>query len=397
MRPETDLNLSSTRVNGIITTILALYPLVGMGVDLIAPSLPAIAKDLQVSETLSKNLITIYLLGYALGNFILGFLSDAWGRRKLLISGFILFFIVSLLPVLVPHPGILLLSRLLQGFSLGCFAVIGRAIFADVLPPERILRMAILISTTWGIGPIIGPVIGGYLQYYFGWKACFYFFAAFGLMGLGCILWIIPETHLNRQPFNVAKIKNNFMTIVSHRTFMGMVTLMGLTYSCLIVFSTLGPFLIQNVLGHTPIYFGRLALLLGLSFMLGTLACRFITKYITPEKVFLTCVPLFTAVALAGLGLSFFESKNIALVFWLSFLMFIACGLIYPASMGKSIGLFRHLAGSGSAIMNLINILTTSLTAFFMGFVIVSSAIPLAAFYLILMILSSLVWWFLVR
>src|SRR4051812_7898014 len=229
---ENQLILSPARERLIVCIAMGVFPLLGMAIDLIAPSLPAISHDLHTSATISKNLIAIYLLGYALGNLVIGFLSDALGRRKLAIIGFVIFIAASLLPALFPSVTMLLISRFLQGISLGA-AILMRIILVDILTPQKLVRIAALIAMMWGIGPIIGPVIGGYLQYYIGWQACFYFFALYGLMILIALIMIIPETHTHRQELNIQQIKNNFITIVSHPLFMGMTLLAGITYSAL--------------------------------------------------------------------------------------------------------------------------------------------------------------------
>lgn len=81
---------SQKRANFLVWTILILYPMVGMGIDLIAPALPDISRSLHISSMLTKNLISMYLFGYAVGNLLIGFLSDAWGRRR---NSLIYFFI----------------------------------------------------------------------------------------------------------------------------------------------------------------------------------------------------------------------------------------------------------------------------------------------------------------
>lgn len=396
MQQENLLSLPTQRVNRIVFTILALYPLVGMGIDLITPSLPAISRNLQVSNVVSKNLIAIYLVGYALGNFFIGFLSDALGRRKLMISGFFLFVIVSLLPIFLINPIILLWARFFQGFAIAAFVVVSRAVLSDVLTPTKLVRIATMVATMWGIGPVIGPVIGGYLQYYFNWQACFYFFALFGFIGLISVFFIVPETHFNRQKLNLNQTKNNLITILSHRVFIGIVTLMGLTYSLLIVFNTLGPFLIENELSRSPVYYGHLALVMGLVFLLGTMICRRLIKQYQPERILLFVIPFFFLIALLGVIIAYVDNRNIWMVIVPTFFMFLSCGIVYPVGMGKSLSLFRHLAGSSTAVMNLINILITSLVAFLMSFVNASSAIPLTWIYLGIMILSVLTYWFLV-
>ena len=204
------MSLSDRQVTAIIILILLLYPLVGMGIDLIAPSLPAISQYFQVSAVMTKNLITLYLLGYALGNFFIGFLSDSFGRRKFLIAGVAVFVLASLLPIYFLNIYVLLCARFLQGFMIAGVAVIARAILSDVLTTKRLMQTTPMLATMWGIGPVVGPVIGGYLQFYFDWQACFYFFAVFGFIGLIAVSCIIPETHFQRQDLNLNQLKDNF-------------------------------------------------------------------------------------------------------------------------------------------------------------------------------------------
>lgn len=383
-------NLTLKRVNLIVFIILALFPVVGMGIDLIAPSLPAISRDLHVSNTVSKNLIAIYLLGYALGSFFSGFLSDAWGRRKIVMGSFLLFMIASFLPIIFANASMLLGVRFLQGLAIAGFAVVGRAILSDVLVPERLMRVAVLVATMWGIGPVIGPVIGGYLQYYFDWQACFYFFALLSFIGLLAMIFIVPETLSQQRPLSFSEIKNNVKLIIKHRIFMGVVILMGITYSLLMVFNTLGPFLIQTALGKTSVYFGHVALCMGLLFLVGTIICRGLIKWYQAEKVLAWGIPTLLLFAFIGLFLAYVNNKNMGIIFISNLLIFLGVGVIYPACMGKGLALFRHLAGSGSSVMTVITLLITSITAFIMSFINADSAIPIAWIYLGLVVLCGI-------
>lgn len=391
------LTLTSKKIDRIVFAILFSYPLVGMGIDLIAPSLPAISRDLHAASAFSKNLITLYLLGYALGSFILGFLSDTFGRRKLIVGGFLLFIIASLLPILWITPSSFLLARFLQGFSIAGFSVVGRAVLSDILPPERAGRTIVSVAILWGLGPVIGPVIGGYLQYYFNWPACFYFFAAYGLLGLLATIFLIPETHFNRQPLHIKQIFTNFKLIATHKFFIGMVILMGLSYSLLIVFNTIGPFLIQVSLGRSPIYFGHLALFMGVIYLLGSLSCRYLIKQFSPEKILFIGVHFFLFAVIVLMIFSYMNSKSIWLIGLSTALMYLACGLIYPSSMSKGLSFFRHLAGSSTAMMILINVLITALVSFIMSGIHVGNAVSLIAIYIVLMAASGLIYWTLIH
>ena len=222
-------------------------------------------------------------------------------------------------------------------------------------------------------------------------------FAFMGLFGLLAMIFVIPETHFHRQPLQYQQLKNNFIIILTHRTFFGTVTLMGLTYSLLIVFNTLGPFLIQASLGYSPIYFGHVALFMGLTFLSGTFLCRRLLQEMSPEDLFFYAIFFFTIIAAISVLAAFLNPQNVWIIIIPSLLMFLGCGIIYPAAMGNGLSLFRHLAGSGSAVMNLINILITSLTALIMSFLHADSAVPLNLINFILMALAAVVYCLLIR
>jgi len=385
------LNLSPAHEKLIIAVIMCIVPILGMAIDLISPSLPAISTSLQISNAASKNLVSIYLFGFGLGNFGLGLLSDSFGRKNLSIIGFIIFILASLLPAIFPSVIMLFLGRFLQGLSLGAVAVV-RSVLSDILPKDKIVKIATLIATMWGLGPVIGPIIGGYLQYYIGWQAGFYFFAIYGVLILIAIIAIIPETHFHRQPLKILQIKTNILTILSHAQFLGVVLLMGVTYSTLIIFHTLGPFLIQKELHYSAIYFGHAALWMGSVFLVGTMICRQLVKRYSPEHILYYALPSFLFVGMGWLLLSYIFPLNISVIVIPCMLMFFGCGIIYPVSMGRAMSLFQHLAGSSLALMNLINVLITSACAFFMSFINATSIIPLSWLYLILMLLSCAIY-----
>lgn len=109
--------------------LFSFVPLTGMSIDLFAPSLPGISASLNITPAVAKMVISIYLIGYALGNFVVGILTDALGRRTLLRLSCVLFVIISILPAIFPDEIILLSARLTQGFLIGAIGVINRGIF----------------------------------------------------------------------------------------------------------------------------------------------------------------------------------------------------------------------------------------------------------------------------
>lgn len=374
---DTQPSLSSIHKKLIIWSLFFLFPIAGMTTDLVAPSLPNISHSLQESESSVKLVITLYLIGYAFGNFISGFLADAWGRQKILRFTLLGFSLVSILPVISPNLIVLLIARTLQGLMMGGFSVSSRAIFSDILSSEELISMGTLMGTLFGFGPVLGPIIGGYLEFYFGWQSCFMFFALTTVIGLIAVFLIVPETHFNRHPLHLTTIAKNITSVLKHRVFIGLILIMGCTYSLIISFHTLAPFLIESTLHHSAVFFGHLAFGLGAMYLLATITSRHLLKKYTAEKIILFGIHLFLAIALIGLFISYFKSTNIFLIIAISGLMFYAAGTIFPLSMGKGMSLFRHIAGTSTATMFLVNTLTMSLVAFLMGFINIHSSIPM--------------------
>ncbi len=392
MKPLITNVLSNKRVAIINWTLLCLMPILGMAIDLITPSLPAIATELSISDGLSKDLISIYLLGFAFGNFFTGFLTDAWGRKILLRSILLGAVVSSLLPVVFPNIDVLLAARLLQGLMLGAYSILMRAIFADILSTDKLVHQGTLIATMWGLSPILGPVIGGYLQLYLGWKANFYILALVVFLFFIVIMIIIPETHSKPHKLNFATIKSSLRQVLRTPIFVGLGMIIGTTYSLIIVFQTVAPFLIQNKLGHSPVFFGYCALWLGVVFLIATFLCRAIIKRIDVDRLLVVIIPVVTLIALLCLiGTCF--SQSLLSIEISSSLMFFACGLIFPLALGKGMILSKQTSAVAISVMYLLNILISSLSSFTVSFFNTNSAIMLAGIYFVLMLVCLVVYW----
>ena len=392
-----NITYSSPKTTLIIWTLLCLMPMVGMAVDLYAPSLPAIAHDLSVSNNLSKNLIAIYLLGYALGNFVTGFLTDTWGRKMLFRSTTLVFVIVTLIPPFFPTITVLLGARFLQGFALGMMVVLIRSIFSDILDSQALVKLGTWLGTMWGLGPVLGPVIGGYLQFYMGWQSCFYFMAILGVLALIAIVAIIPETSTKRHALNFATMRGNLMEVLRHRVFIGTTMIMGFVYSLLITFQTSAPFLIQATLGHSALFFGRLALILGLVFLSATFICRALLKKVAVDKLLRRMLLLFFSLALLSFLISLFFPNNLMLITLSSGAMFFSCGFTFPLSMGKGLAISKQMSAVATAMMYLINICMTSITSFILSFFESKSMLLLTSVDVILLLLAVLTYWTMVH
>ncbi len=387
------LTISKNRKHLIIWILLLLMPIVGMAVDLITPSLPSMAISLDISSSDVKNVVSFYLFGYALGNFFIGFLTDALGRQKIMRICLASFILISLIPIFFPKIHLVLLTRFLQGVSLGGATVTSRAIYSDLLTPEELTPMGILIGSMFGLGPVIGPWIGGYLETYFGWQSCFSFFAIVISIEFVFIFLVLPETHFRRQPLKSSVIFNNFMTVIYHRRFFALIIIMGCTYSLMIVFNTVGPFLIQTKLQHTPIFFGRVALTLGVVFLIATFFCKSLLNKYSADQLLLFFINIFFIISIVNLILSYIFDNNLLLIGVASSCMFFATGFIYPLCLGSGLSLFQHIAGTATAAMIFLNVLMTGIVGFIVSLINMQDATFLMWVNFILIFIALVIYW----
>lgn len=367
--------------------LLFTAPLLGMGIDLIAPSLPSIVQDLNTSAAAAKGLISTYLLGYAFGIIFFGFLSDSWGRRSVLLPGLFLFSLSSLLPLCFPNINILLLTRFLQGFLIASIGLT-RPIFVDTFHKDKLVSVLTWLATLWSLGSVVGPFIGGYLTAHFSWKACFIFFASFSFFCFFLLLLSLPETLQQKQIFSVDTIKKNLKEILTHRVFMGTVLAMAGTYATLLSFNTLGPFLIQVILNKSSIFFGYIALSFGLSFFFGTLTARIFLKMFELDALLYYTNIAILIVAISFLSLSLLYGTHLSLIIVHAAFIFFGIGVFYPTIVSKNSFLFRHLAGSASSLTAFFNLAFNSAATACFSFISIESSLPLAILFVCLLFIA---------
>ncbi|MDD3265591.1 MAG: Bcr/CflA family efflux MFS transporter [Burkholderiales bacterium] len=394
---ENKLNLSNKQSTTIIWTLLMVMPLLGMTIDLIAPSLPAISSQLNISDSLAKETFTTFLFGFAFGNFFAGFISDAYGRRNILRIGLFLFSVISIVPVLFPEINVLLASRFIQGITMGMSAIVVRAAFSDIVPKDKLVHLGAVIGMMWGLGPVIGPLIGSYLQENFGWQSCFYFFSIVSLLNFISVFFIVPETHFNRQPLKFKTIQRNMLEVLKSRTFIALPIMMGMSYSLILSFHTMAPFFIQEMLHHSPVFFGKIALLLGVGYVITTIVVKKLLRHFLASQILSISIIFFLAAAIIGLILSYFYPNSVTLLVIISLMMFIASGFIFLLSLGSGLAMFGHIIGTATAIMYLINGGLNATISFIVSLTHINNLTTIIWVYVLLMSAITIVYFYLYK
>ncbi|GAD79439.1 putative drug resistance transporter [Vibrio ezurae NBRC 102218] len=281
-------SMDGTSKRNLAVLMYVLVSLGGIVVDIIVPSLPSIQVALASNEALTQWAFSAAILGFGIGQIVAGFVVDAFGRKIPMLMGCIVLIFALFLSAIAPNIDILIGLRLLQGLAVSFVAVGGRAAIKDLFDGEEYLRAVNWITISFALGLTLSPFIGGYIDAHFGWSMVFYALTVWVAIGAGLLLFMFTDTH-RRTRFSAHFVTRSFSEIVGNVTFRRVALICGILYSILPAFNTVAPFLIQTTLGHSPIFYGHIALLLGASWLVGNIANRFFFKVPAEKKFAFQC------------------------------------------------------------------------------------------------------------
>ena len=373
----------------LIIIAMFLMPLSGMGIDIFVPSLPAITQHFHVLSSTAKLTVPFYIFGYGLALLFYGPLSDAWGRKKLVIVGLTLYFISAIGCALSPNITMLLTFRVLLGIFVSAPMITARTLLTDTFNGKKLKDLMNWTVVFWAMGPIVAPMIGGYLQHFFNWRYPFFFLALYVLIGLIGIIFLVPETLENKTHFKPKVMLCNYKKMLTNKIFIASVLVMGLIYSVMTVFNVVGPFLIQGTLKQSALVFGHVALILGIVWFAGQFTNRFLAlKYSVVQVTWFYFSIVFAGVALI-LILAMVGKLSITTIVLPTAIIFYGVAPIFPNLYGRLIACFQEMGGSVSALIGAIFIIISAIGSALGSFLSAKSLAPLSLFYLVVILLMA--------
>jgi DHA1 family bicyclomycin/chloramphenicol resistance-like MFS transporter len=241
--------------------VLGLVTVIGpASMDSYLPGLPDLARDFGVGASAAQVTLTTYLVGFALGQFLAGSLSDVHGRRPPLIAGMTLFTLASIVCAFTPNLYALASMRLVQGATAAAGVAIGRAVVRDLYSGAAAARYLSRLMLIVGLGPILAPMLGGELLRVTSWRGIFLVLALLGLALTVMAAWQLPETlapHDRRAP-GLAVTARTFKSLLADRRFVGFVLIVAFGSAGLIGYVAGSPFVLEEVYGASPQLYGAL-------------------------------------------------------------------------------------------------------------------------------------------
>lgn len=220
-------------------------------IDTIFPAFPAIGNELGVGKVAMQQTISLYLVAYAVMSLFHGPVSDAVGRRRVILVGVAVFVLASVGCALAPSIEWLLAFRVLQGLSAGVGLIVGRAIVRDCLDGAEAQRLMAHIMMIFGIAPAVAPIIGGWILGFADWRAIFWFLAAFGVAIWVAVATGLPETHpaQRRTPVHPGRLVALNRAMLANPGFVLLCLVASFNFGALFLYIASAPAFVMDILG----------------------------------------------------------------------------------------------------------------------------------------------------
>ncbi len=258
-----DASPTTRAVPPMARTALVLGAFVAVGpltIDMYLPALPTIANQLQTTEAAVQLTLTGTLVGLALGQLVIGPLSDALGRRGPLLAGTALHVLASLLIMVAPSIEVLGALRVLQGVGTAAGAVIALAVVRDLYDGRAAATMLSRLFLVMGAAPVLAPTIGGEVLRYTSWRGIFGLLAAYGVLLIVLGWFALRETLPTeaRRPLRFGATMSTYRELLRDRSYVGLVLVAGLTMAGLFSYVAGSTFVYQGEFGLDEQQFGLL-------------------------------------------------------------------------------------------------------------------------------------------
>jgi MFS transporter, DHA1 family, multidrug resistance protein len=365
-----------------LTALLALLTALGpLSTDMYLPSLPAIGRDLGASTAGVQLTLSAFLLGFAVGQFVYGPVSDRVGRRPVLLFGLALFIAASVACTFAPSIETLVGARFLQALGASGPIVLGRAIVRDLYEGPRAGRELSRMGTIMGIVPAVAPILGGVLHEAFGWRSTFAATILFGLALAATVAALLPETLRARsaEPLSFLAILRGFRALLRHRGYRVYVALSGLAYAGLFAFISGSSFVLQEVYGLPEMGFALSFAFMVAGFIAGTsLAQRLVGRRGLDGTIRLGVMALASGGVLMLAGVLAGVASSLAVTLPMA-LYAAGVGLTMPQAMASAMMPFPDRAGAASSLLGICQMTFAALVGIGLGQTLGASPLPLPA------------------
>jgi DHA1 family bicyclomycin/chloramphenicol resistance-like MFS transporter len=345
--PETGLSIRWP----LLLVLASLAAVAPVATDLYLPGFPAMETALGADASRVQLTLTSFLVGLALGQLVMGPLSDRLGRRRPLIVSASVCVAAGVVCALAPNLGVLVVGRLVQGFAGAGGMVIGRAVIADLVTGRAAAKAFTLMLTVGGVAPVLAPLAGGLLAGPVGWRGMLWTVTGLCAAMLVGVILIVRETHPHeRRSHGEASWLAGIRSVLGTRAYRAPVAVMALSFGVMMAYISSSPFVYQDVVGLSEVGYGvafgiNAVGLIGTGWVTSHLVDRVAPPQLVRAAITVQVLATVAFVVLATAGAPAWTYPV------LIFLAVASNGGILGNASALAMAEVRPLAGSGSAVL----------------------------------------------
>lgn len=370
-------------------------------IDLYLPAFPVLEADFDTTAAAIQLTLTGTMLGFGLGQLLVGPLSDKVGRRIPLLAVTALHVVSSVAAALAPTLETLGITRVLMGAGAAAGGVVAMAIVRDLFGGRRLVVMLSRLALVSGVAPVVAPLIGSGLLLVMPWRGLFVVLAVYGAVMLVAALIFIPETlpRERRSERGTTTVWQRYGSVLSDRVFLGVLVIGGMTFSGLFSYLSASSFLFQGSFGFDAQQYGLLFAVNSIGLVIGVqVASRLATRF-GPQWVlaYSTAMLFVSAVAIIVFDQLGFGLWGILIPL---FVFMVTCGFTFPCAQVLALDRHGKAAGTAASLLGAVNFGVAGLVSPVVGWLSADSAITGTTMAVVMAgcaVIGILALWFVVR
>lgn len=384
--------------------IILLGALTALGpftIDLYLPAFPVLEAEFDTTAAAIQLTLTGTMVGFALGQLIVGPLSDKVGRRVPLLAVTALHVLASVAAALAPSLELLSVARVLMGAGAAAGGVVAAAIVRDLFGGRRLVVMLSRLALVSGVAPVLAPLVGSALLLVMPWRGVFAVLAVYGAVMLISALVFLPETlpPARRHERGATTVWQRYRSVLSDRVFIGVLIIGGMTFSGLFSYLSSSSFLFQLDYALSPQEYGLMFAVNSLGVVVGVqtasrLAARFGPQWVMAWSTAVLVVAAAAIIVTDQLGLGLWGTVVPLFVFMT------ACGFTFPCVQVLALDRHGKAAGTAQSIIGASNFGVAGLISPLVGWIARDAGITattMAAVMVGCSVIAVLSLWFIVR
>lgn len=380
------------------TVLLALLGMFGpFSIDTPFPAFVQMREDFGVGSAQMQQVVSVYLISFAAMSLFHGPLSDAVGRKPVMVTGAAVYTLASIGAALAPSLPLLLICRALQGASAGAGTIVSRTVVRDLFEGPRAQRLMSAIAMIFGIGPAVAPIIGGWLLQLGPWPIVFWFLAIFGAFIAVSVLVLLPESHPpeRRTPLRLDAILRNVVAAARDRWFLVLTGANAFSFAAQFLYIAGAPILVVDILGLGEQDFWQLFVPMVAAMVLGSFTNGRLAERVAGHRLITAGQGCSLTGATAAVLLAALPGTSGQMPWALVGLVMVAfgTGISMPVYQLALLDSFPNARGTAASVSTFLMLSLNSLLAGFVAPVAGRTMLAFSATSLGLLLLGITLWW----